>query len=185
MTYDRLSRVFYNESVRNEMLVSMEIINENSRLKSELTRRDVQLFIDTGNGFSEDQSIVLPYIGQGDFSFWLNDYGRFHRLRFDPINDSVVLRLSGLELTTDAGRTVDLQATGSNSTITVEDIYYFTTNDPQIMFDLVGIDGSNFQSARIRVEFLETGPSAVRAAVDAVTADYRRQLATKDAELRH
>jgi hypothetical protein len=188
MTYDRLSRVFYNESVRKELHVSMETINENENLKSELAGirwRGAQLFIDTGNGFSEAQSIILPYIGQGDFSFWLSEYGRFHRLRFHPINDSVVLRLSGLELTTDADRTVELQAAGSNATIKLEDLYYFTTNGPQIMFDLAGITGSSFQSARIRVEFLETGQSAVRAAVDAITADYRRQFAAKDAELRH
>lgn len=123
----------------------------------------VQLFIDTGEGFSEEESIALQLdhpAGLVNLSFELSDRNNLQALRLDPLDDCVLLKIEAMKLVSNAG-TIDLSGSlHTNCLVEQEGVFYFNTCDPQVWFD----DMSGRLDGAIRLEvglnFLTVGEAA-------------------------
>lgn len=117
---------------------------------------EIQLFIDTGNGFNEEESVKIPYIeGKTIYEFNISKfYSKLYAFRLDPLNESCVVSLGNCYLTDKNNNTYNLTFQLSNADI-FEGIMYFVSNDPQILFlidDNLQID-NNFNRAIFEINF--------------------------------
>ncbi|MDO5848655.1 MAG: glycosyltransferase family 2 protein [Methanobrevibacter sp.] len=99
-----------------------------------------KLYVDTGNGFNENESIEVVFNNEeeNEISFNLNSFENVRRLRFDPISDEYVkVHISNIE--SDCRK---IKIASSNCDNGLDDIYqYFNTHDPMYIltgdFDLI------------------------------------------------
>ena len=120
--------------------------------------RFAQLYIDTGLGINQQQSLVCSLTGDDRaLTFDLKGYDDIRAVRFDPINDHVVLHLHEVSVfAADQCRHVitnyetnALYQDGSN--------LVFNTLDPQIRIDMSCIDGPQLLS--VRLDYVAVGPA--------------------------
>ncbi len=96
-----------------------------------------QLFIDTGLGFSESQSILHPVTGEEtELEFDLSAYPKIRQLRFDPLNDLTILEMQQFVIQDDQGMWHPLVNFQTNLTYAKDNYLVFGTNDPQILIDV-------------------------------------------------
>ena len=115
----------------------------------------IQLFVDTGNGFNEEESMRIGFQDQKEISFNLSKFKKIKKLRFDPIDDySFVkideIKIDGLDYTNEIV---------SNAFHTRDDIYYFENNDPQLYLDVE--DQNEIQTVSIKIEYLCKGEESL------------------------
>jgi len=129
-----------------------------------------QLFIDQGNGISEESSIRLPVSENAElqeFIFELSNYENITNLRLDPLNDSCVIEIEKLSLTKHDGTELDLVPNVVTEVCSHHGkSYFFDAHDPQIYFDGIGADlllGAKSLVAKIR--FAHVGTDALHVSV--------------------
>jgi len=95
-----------------------------------------QLFIDTGQGFNESESLLrrlVPADSQQDIEFDLNGFPAIHQLRFDPINAPAAIQIHSAIAIDESGQWQELTITQANP----EEIQHYTlvfrSNDPQML----------------------------------------------------
>ncbi len=93
-----------------------------------------QLFLDTGLGFNETQTMVMPVQGQErEIEFDLSAYRDLKTLRFDPLNDLTVLHLNSVQFMTD-GSVLPVDDYQTNACYQKGNNLLFDTPDPNITF---------------------------------------------------
>lgn len=116
-----------------------------------------QLFVDTGNGFNEKDSITKPVTTTEKLlEFGLNSFEKINNLRFDPLNDKVCVKFKNLELISKTGQTMKLSPSKCNSVYMKHNIFLFDTEDPQFEFVLNGAS-DKYLKARINLEYIFIG----------------------------
>ncbi|KHG32923.1 hypothetical protein [Sulfurospirillum sp. MES] len=115
----------------------------------------IQLFIDQGDGFVEENSIRLPVAQNPEnqkFTFDLTDKQTIKTLRLDPLSECCVIEIESLYVRKNATVIDLLPYVHSNAEIHHGKSLFFTTNDPQMYFS--GLDESTFEGAQSLVVVL-------------------------------
>jgi hypothetical protein len=95
-----------------------------------------QLFVDTGHGLNESQSITKTIRGNEQLiEFDLSRYKNIIALRFDPLNEKVVLRLRQIKIVTESSTLSSQIPYTTNALSHRDDLMIFDTNDSQIFID--------------------------------------------------
>ena len=117
-----------------------------------------QLFIDTGIGFNETQSISKPIHGQErTIEFDLGDYSDISNLRFDPANAPAAIHLVSIELLGMEGERYPITTYQTNACHQHGQNYIFDTHDPIITF---ASPAARLQKAVITLEYVALGNAA-------------------------
>lgn len=139
-------------------------------------RAEIQLFVDRGAGFSEEDSQKLPVRpggGEQDFIFSIPGEG-VRALRLDPLNDSVALRLGALSL---GGYRGQLRVSPGSGAMAEGRELFFETSDPQLMLSAPGGFGPGpLGELRLKIDYIATGAGAREAYLR------RRLAAAEEAE---
>jgi hypothetical protein len=115
-----------------------------------------QLFIDTGHGFSEEQSIVQNMQGdEQQFEFDISNYQNIKNLRFDPLNVVTALQIEHIVVIDEQGSTHELSYQPVNVYAQVSEILMFDTEDPQILITLP--DTKKFRKVVIQLRYVTIG----------------------------
>lgn len=131
-----------------------------------------QLFYDKENGFNEVNSIrLLIDINNNvqEFVFDLSKIGYIKTLRFDPLNDAVVLCINKITLIKTNGDIIDLtRKIKSNACIITYPYYFFNTKDPQIYFEWIKDrnDFSDIQNIILNIQYIYKGEDALNACIN-------------------
>lgn len=94
-----------------------------------------QLFIDTGTGYSEADSMIqplIPSLGRQDIEFELGERAGIQAFRFDPINTAARMLIHEAEAIDHTGKPHPLAVTLSNFSGQRDGVLLFETDDPQI-----------------------------------------------------
>jgi hypothetical protein len=108
--------------------------------KPEFVQRYSQLYIDTGNGFDEGNSMkqLLDLNKKKHLlSFKINPEETLKKLRFDPLNIPCVVQIDDISFLSEKGDVLSLTDFESNGITTNDKKYFFNHNDPQIHLDKV------------------------------------------------
>ncbi|CAK0763193.1 O-antigen biosynthesis protein [Gammaproteobacteria bacterium] len=142
-----------------------------------------QLFIDTGIGFNEGQSINVPVHGQEHIiEFDLSDYDNVKNLRFDPVNDILIFYLKNIQIINAAGEIISITTYQSNAYNQSDQNLLFNTVDPQIIFTSV----EHAVKVIISLEYIAIGAVAYSYILqwkDVQLQEQAQRLATKETEL--
>lgn len=117
-----------------------------------------QLFLDHGNGIYEENSIKLPVFQNNtrqevDFNF--SHQEKLVHIEFSPVNQSCVIEIDRIYLSSE-NQEIDLtQQILSNATISAHPFYFFDTNTPTLFFNNLNI--SNAKSFKINLTFHALG----------------------------
>jgi glycosyltransferase involved in cell wall biosynthesis len=118
--------------------------------------RFCQLYLDTGRGFNELESIRdVVTDGTQEIEFDLSKYPVIKNLRFDPIDDMVVLKIEDLSFITEDSQVKHTTVRQHNALIQKENSYSFATNDPQLYFDLPR--DTRLKSIKIKLKYDRIG----------------------------
>ncbi|MCM3012042.1 hypothetical protein M3583_25610, partial [Bacillus subtilis] len=130
-----------------------------------LSSARIQLFVDEGNGFSEEHSssqTIDPKKRSARYVFNVDRAIDIKTLRLDPIDDSAVLVVEDAIL---VGPNDSISLMGkltSNCSFSADGILYFESKDPQIIFDDIPVSISDQHGVRLefQINFLKTGIDA-------------------------
>ncbi|GAB5099243.1 hypothetical protein [Caballeronia sp. HLA56] len=120
----------------------------------------VQLFFDTGSGFNEVESRSMP-VSRGRHDYKFNKFPEqqaIRTLRFDPLNEHVVLRVNQIKLSSQAGEQT-LTGTPLNPTHADESELYFAHNDPQFLIDIPESFQLGVEEIIVDMEVFAVGPA--------------------------
>ena len=113
-----------------------------------------QIYIDSGDGYSEAQSIKFPINVDGKVQsaeFDLIKFSNVKKIRFDPLNDSAVVRIESAKLVTlDMNSKVTVMKP-ENAYKTINSTYYFTSDDPR--FQVIAEQQDFLNSSKFQIEF--------------------------------
>gem|GEM_PF-3886698 len=143
----------------------------------------IQLFIDQGDGISEENSIKLPVAHNTEFqefTFDLTDKQNIKTLRLDPLNECCVIEIESLHVKKNADVLDLLPYVYSNAEIHHGKGYFFTTDDSQIY--LSGLDESTFENAQslvVVLRYAHIGKDALHVSVK----QKNEELSTKEANI--
>ncbi|MEK7886600.1 hypothetical protein AAB992_05730 [Burkholderia contaminans] len=175
--FDALDRVALHREITNarrdrdihraeaEHLRSLIIDVEQRLGEGILSGARIQLFVDEGNGFSEEHSssqTIDPKKRSARYVFNVDRAIDIKTLRLDPIDDSAVLVVEDAIL---VGPNDSISLMGkltSNCSFSVDGILYFESKDPQIIFDDIPVNSSDQYVVRLefQINFLKTGVDA-------------------------
>lgn len=115
----------------------------------------VQIYEDTGSGFSEEQSYFVPeaYLGEQEVEFTLKVDGNVQVLRIDPAMDACVVRIEEMTFN---GRAVPLQDKKffytNGRILKPAPSAVFGTTDPNLYFKLAALDRQAENVLYVRME---------------------------------
>ena len=136
-----------------------------------------KVFIDSGKGFNEKQTIVFPV--QGKMHSWdlkkISKYKTIQRVKLTPANTACIIKLEYLGIDFIKKTTYELD---TNAYLVEDNIYYFETEYPEITIELK--DPVGIEKLVVSLEYIDRGES-VYSAIKAV--DARRLLKAKSLEL--
>jgi len=158
-----LSKWYY---AKKDWQKAATVLNEMST-RSQLEPADlkfVQLFIDTGKGFSEEESIRLPInlnTQPQKIEFGLTAFKKIQRLRFDPINDYAVIKLDYIKILDVQNEAVDTELVSSNAQSVEGNTHFFNVIDTQINIKVPDEPVRSPSRLIAKVQYLHTGTSAL------------------------
>ncbi|MBR7943742.1 coiled-coil domain-containing protein [Burkholderia cenocepacia] len=175
--FDALDRVALHREIANarrdrdihraeaEHLRSLIIDVEQRLGEGILSSARIQLFVDEGNGFSEEHSssqTIDPKKRSARYVFNVDRAIDIKTLRLDPIDDSAVLVVEDAIL---VGPNDSISLMGkltSNCSFSADGILYFESKDPQIIFDDIPVNFSDQHGVRLefQINLLKTGIDA-------------------------
>jgi ubiquinone/menaquinone biosynthesis C-methylase UbiE len=167
-TSDRLT------NVRDECIAQLQ--NKISKMENHYA---AQLFIDTGKGTSEEQSMIREVSGkEEELEFDVSSYEGIAALRFDPLNDAVRLKLEEIVIIGDKNKGHQILEYTTNCSYRRDKDYTFETNDPIITFKVRDID--NAKKVIFRLKYILLGNEVSRYLVNLK----QDEIAGRDEELR-
>lgn len=155
---------FYNDISSTALAFDDEILNfKNGRDSNKAYRGLAKLYVDTGNGFNEDETvdIIYNFKDENELYFNLDSFDNIRKVRFDPLaNDRVKVRILNIESDSN-----NIKIKSANSINGLKDEYQlFDTFDPmyimkgnfseisyiKITFDLDIMDTSQLDASSIK-----------------------------------
>jgi len=122
--YYKLSNLFYNKDLLTQI---------RTYYQCKPTSHHAQLFIDTGTGFSEKNSIKKDVSGmEQHMEFDLSDYRNINKLRFDPLNEKVALKLRQIRIVKKNSSINEMLDCSANALFRKNGLMIFDSQDPQI-----------------------------------------------------
>jgi glycosyltransferase involved in cell wall biosynthesis len=127
-----------------------------------------RLYVDCGNGISDDRSVGRKVeAGTRLIIFDLGEYDNITALRFDPVDTFVILKIERIDLLYDSGRKTKIDQVECNELYSSDDKLYFDTDDPQCYFPKTGEEQlRGVVGLEVRLHFLALGESALRGLVE-------------------
>lgn len=128
-----------------------------------------QLFFDQGDGYSEEKSIKITILSSKEnFTgvYTLPDPPKIKRLRLDPLNEPIVLRLTDSSYFDKNNKKHEARVSHSNAEFKQGSIYYFGNHDPQFHFKDFSKNRIKPYKFVISYEILKKGKDAKRACLD-------------------
>lgn len=113
-----------------------------------------QLFMDSGDGFSEEESIKIPLGSDRDYHTLEFDVSgkEIKALRFDPFNIPAVVKLKEIEAEDSNGNRTVLPVLNHNAVAVSTYSYLFESGDPQMILDISGIGTKEMQKLIIKMK---------------------------------
>jgi len=174
VTFDFYNCIDTDENIFNSLNITL---NSNENLIPQwLSKNFTQLFIDQGNGISEESSIRLPVVGNDEvqtFTFDISKYENIANLRLDPLNDSCVIEIERLVLVKVDGSEVDLTPKISANVCSHHGkAYFFEHFDPQIYFEgLSAEELKGSESLEMVVRYAHIAKDAVHVCANQIAND--------------
>ena len=139
----------------------------------------LQLFVDTGDGISEESSIKIPIDMKhqtDEYRFDLSRFSDIQALRFDPLNDSCVIEIESLELIY-TSHALDITSMISTRVCSQHGkIYFFEFFDPMIYFEELETKLLNsVQHMVARIRYLHVGKEAIDVCIHQILEDKRHE----------
>jgi O-antigen biosynthesis protein len=136
----------------------------------------LQLFIENGNGFIEEDSIKFPILknnGIQKFEFDLRNKNNITSLRLDPLNDSCVIKIENLYLLQKDGTKLELMdSLFTNSCSSFCGNYFFENIDPQIYFENLDLKIlSLIEKLCVELKYTHISKDALHVCVKQITSD--------------
>ncbi len=130
--------------------------------------RTARLYIDSGAGLSDDQSIARKVVvGSQTLHFTLAGFPGRRALRFDPIDCPVRLTLDSIEVHGSGGnRLVDPATVRSNARLRIGNDLLFDTDDPQVHLPLPMEEVVQVAEVVISLTIKAVAEAALRAVID-------------------
>ena len=140
-----------------------------------------QFFIDTGNGFNEEESIKIDIddINEGLrlFEFNLDNYRNIKNLRFDPINQSAIIEIKKIEMIDKGGNILLLTNILSNAWLNINSKFYFLDTDPIcIIINKNNQILNNVKKINILIDYNKIGFNALKDVLDLVKNEFNQNL---------
>ena len=132
---------------------------EKARNRLESSPYFAQLFVDTGQDFNEDESLLrrlVPADGQQDIEFDLNFFPNIQRLRFDPINAPAEIQVHNAIAVDESGNWQRLTISYANPQEVRGNTFIFQTNDPQFL--LAPLNRESYRWLRFSITYALTSP---------------------------
>lgn len=121
-----------------------------------------KLYIDTGNGLSEDRCVSRKVDGSGsEIQFSLPEWQGITAIRFDPVDCPAVLEIINIVLTTVDGASRELVRYTSNCDFQLNGESFFATNDPFYFLHLTGEELASLKAVTVRLRFKALGEEAL------------------------
>lgn len=94
-----------------------------------------QLYIDSGNGFIEGESVRKKTEGeQKKYEFDVSLYNKIQNLRFDPINTNCIANMQEISCISKSGERFIISDYITNADISFKNEHIFLQSDPQVIF---------------------------------------------------
>jgi glycosyltransferase involved in cell wall biosynthesis len=123
-------------------------------------------FANSVEGMSESQSYIATSLNHSPLEFPISKDTNVQKLRFDPLNDYVYIRLKKVGFFTE-GVEKEIAFNLSSNAIWVEDgKYLFDTKDSQVYIDFTDYDISSVDKVKIWLEYLSVGAEAQQMAIE-------------------
>ncbi|WP_431226293.1 class I SAM-dependent methyltransferase [Burkholderia contaminans] len=139
-----------------------------------------QIFFNFGAGYFENLSETRRIKGDGEvevFEFFIPPGRELESLRFDPSNESVVVQVEAITITSGAGDAKFTEKILDNADFRAGTTYFFSKSDPQLTIPTIPSELSACGvSVRVALRYLNFGWGARVAAVDATFKGYVEQL---------
>lgn len=113
--------------------------------ENSVTRRNIvtkgdyyysQLYIDCGNGITEEQSLTIRANGSSrEYEFDLIGFERIERLRFDPLNVNCIITIEEIVCIDKNREQLIIDKYSNNADFSDGNTFLFLHEDPQILFD--------------------------------------------------
>ncbi len=117
-----------------------------------------QLYIDTGLGFNESQSLPQVITGsERKVEFDLHQYSDIKMLRFDPVNDYSILHINRILIVGEGNSSYEVEDYLSNAIRQEGNNLIFTNNDPKIWFN---VPENKIQKIVINLNYIAIGKQA-------------------------
>lgn len=134
------SNDFKTSSCDANILVKELLKNASLTLDTSSEIYQFKLYVDTGDGFNEGDSIVLNFIpGEPNFGFDLSAYVDVRALRLFLGKKACVCWSKSVKLVCKSG-IINSRVSGGNYFYCIEDKYYFLDQDPYFDFDVTSDD---------------------------------------------
>lgn len=125
---------------------------ENLNKLNTLKKVYAQLYIDSGEGFAEENSIIkLVTLNQVCLFFDLRGHLDVKSLRFDPSNEETEIELTSFKIETLDKTTIQPEITLSNNTYQDGNCYTFTNKDPYLLYEFN--QPLNIKSCQIKLTY--------------------------------
>lgn len=137
-----------------------------------------QLFCEDESGNFKEKCSIIKKVEENDrvVAFKLSPSLTLRRLRIDPLNDYVLVRIDSVSLL-HHGKSTGLQFNLKSNAIQVENQeYLFDTTDPQIILHIQNPENKVVDEVRIELEYLKTG----RLVFPLLTELYNRRLIERE-----
>lgn len=148
----------------SEILINHGVVGDAFRLIFESIGDDLyrdpiefaQLFIDTGSGFNENESITIPVNDRkSSLVFSLGKFDNVEQLRFDPAFNSCLIRLDSIVLNAD-GDSFKIEVFNSNALSTFGNYFVFDQPDSNFQLSLEGLP-KVFENIEIELQYIFIG----------------------------
>lgn len=117
-----------------------------------------QVFIDEGNGYSEEKSYNFEkqeYTEEHSVQIDLSKYKKIMSVRFDPLNTSGIVKVNKAYVTNSKGTMKELDKFINNSFSKADNVFVFDTEDPHIIYDVS--EENDLSEVKIVYEILTSG----------------------------
>ncbi len=131
-----------------------------------------QLFIDSGQGMTEENSLKQVVIGhESKLEFNLENIENIQGLRFDPINDYCIMRIHSMDLYFIDGSKQPLSYSG-NYSADYRPLLVFNVADPNIDISLPESD-SQIKSLLIKLEYIAINKTSIEVLLQKMESNVR------------
>jgi len=160
--YGSLSTAILHAQSTKQLQQKIDAIRPIAKAQSLL---EAQLFLDLGEGISEENSLKLPVVetnGDKELVFDIFDQPNMNNLRLDPLNNSCVIEIKKISLLKKTSEIDLLDRMHTNACFIHNSQYFFHFDDPQIHFDdITKEELKGVTQLVLKCQFLQIGQEAI------------------------